>query len=509
VNPITADPSLSDVAFQQFHELILARTGLDFRHHRRRVLTQALVQNAQAEKCQDLNEYFLLLSAEPTNSSRWNELIKSLTVGETYFFRDSDQIQVMREHILPDLIARRWVDHTLRVWSAGCSTGEEAYTLAILLREVVPDVDHWRITILATDINRAALQKAETAVYREWSFRQAAQTLKAVYFTQKGENFELIPQIRQMVSFCNHNLADPSFQAPNGAADLDLILCRNVALYLSPEAMRSIVLTFHRALSPGGWLVVGSSETDDDIFQSFHPLRFKNATVYQRLGQHPSMADPNVQAAPAMADSAGPIFADDAAQPPIIVFPAAERQLPQPSIVDPFRRSIVHSPGPGRDIPNLIETGKDHLNSGRYSEARKCFSTCLEIIPEHATALYYLASIEANAGRLEEAQRCAEQSLAHDPIRSEAHYLLALILLERGQPTTAMDHFNKAVYLNPEFILAHFNLANLYRKGGQTENAARHRANAIRLASRLSPEDILPGSDELTAEQFLRIIGDA
>src|SRR4051794_31178619 len=152
-----------------------------------------------------------------------------LTIGETHFFRVAPQIAALQETVLPDLLARRADQRRLALWSAGCSSGEEPYTLAILLRDLLPDQERWAISILATDLSEPALDEARRACYREWSFRETPEQIRQRHFAREGDTWRLNETIRQMVRFKRPNLAADPLPAPSATLPaLDLILCRNV-----------------------------------------------------------------------------------------------------------------------------------------------------------------------------------------------------------------------------------------------------------------------------------------
>ena len=265
-SPINRPPQLNDVDFERFHDLILARTGMMFGQRRRDALARGVLEAAQRTGCKNEGEYYCLLLQARTDSELWDALIGAITVGETYFFRDPAQFAALRQHILPDLIARHRDDRRLRIWSAGCASGEEPYSIALLLHELLPDIAHWNVFILATDINKRALQKAREGRYREWSFRATDPAIRQRYFTQRGDDYELAPQGREMVTFAYLNLAEDAYLslAINTNA-LDLILCRNVAIYLPEIVILEMAGRFYRCLVPEGWLMVGAAETSSQF----------------------------------------------------------------------------------------------------------------------------------------------------------------------------------------------------------------------------------------------------
>jgi chemotaxis protein methyltransferase CheR len=519
--------SLDDKNYLRFYELIQMRTGIRVGENRREILAQVLKESLEPVNCVDLDQFFSCLQNARTDSEVWNDLIKKVTVGETYFFRDSNTIEALRRHILPDLIARHQTDRTLRLWSAGCATGEEPYTLAILLRQIVSDIDRWKVLILATDINRQALSQAIAGRYRAWSFRETDPVFQSTYFTPDGDIFTLAPAVRKMVTFAYHNLAEDNYPSPtNQTSNLDLILCRNVTIYLPTSLISDIANRFYQCLSNGGWLIVGPSETHLEIYRQFQTIYFHRATAYQRIPCIPAFPKlqttapeqidrsvtclqmnsltvmpstrPGAQMSPPLGDmsSASIQQSPHAGEPlaPLLRNPTYDIRIVEPS---------EHEPSRTNPEVDLCQQGEEFVKQHRYEEARECFLSCLAKEPGSITALYRMACLEANAGRLNEARKWGEEALEHDPLRSEVHYTLALLHEIQGELQEAIDRLKKVIYLDTNFILAHFGLFHLYQRTGNPIEADRHRTLTVHLASKLSPDAVLPGSDDLTAGQLL------
>jgi len=504
--------------YQRVCELIERRTGIRVGESRREVLGYALKECAESAKCAGLDQLFACLRDAQTDSEVWNDLIKKVTIGETYFFRDSDYMEALYRNILPDLIARHQTDRTLRLWSAGCATGEEPYSLAILLRQILSDIGQWKILILATDINRQVLKHAAAGRYRAWSFRESDPVIRSVYFTSNGDTFTLDPAVREMVAFAYHNLAENNYPSPtNQTSNLDLILCRNVTIYLPMSLIHDIANRFYQCLSNGGWLMVGPSESHLDLYKQFQMLNFHSATAYQKASDAPISPSlrittpPLHSILPAKIPQPAPtdkLFMTSSHSPRAdirVVEPPEREASKKKSEVDPERRfpTLSAKTELGAEWVDLCHQGEAFMKQHRYDEARQCFLACLAKEPGSITALYRMACLEANAGQLNEARKWGEKALDHDPFRTEVHYTLALVHEVQGELQEAINRLKKVIYLDPNFILAHFGLFHLYERKGNPIEAERHRTLAVHLASKLSPDAVLPGSDDLTAGQLL------
>jgi chemotaxis protein methyltransferase CheR len=280
-----SEPHLTDADYLRFRDLARQQTGLEFGDVRRPDLERAVFNTLCQVGLPDTEALFHLLTDSPNGRTglALDVLVSGLTIGETHFFRNRPQFEALERHILPDLIARRRDTRRLRIWSAGCASGEEPYSLAILLHRLLPDLAQWNITLLATDLNRQALAKARRGVYGAWSFREAPPEMQADYFIPRGREFEIVPAIRNLVTFAQLNLVEDAYPSlANNTAEMDLILCRNVLIYFNEATTRDVVGRLHGSLVEGGWLIVGHAEPSQSIFSEFLTQNFPGTVVYQR-----------------------------------------------------------------------------------------------------------------------------------------------------------------------------------------------------------------------------------
>lgn len=264
--------------------LITKHTGLALRERDQAALDEKIFSRMKALRLAFPDNYYQLLQSSTIDSQEeWLKLLILLTNTDSYFFRDKPQFTLLRNQIFPELMNRKQNNKTLRICSAGCSSGEEPYSLAILLKEIIPDFRQWNITILGTDINQAALKKAETGIYTPWSFRNLDVKFQQQYFRLINNEYHIDLQIKQMVKFLNVNLVkDPFPQPTSELRDLDLIVCRNVFIYFKASAIANVLEKFYHTLEPLGYLLTGHVELSSQNLSLFHTKVFPESLVYQR-----------------------------------------------------------------------------------------------------------------------------------------------------------------------------------------------------------------------------------
>jgi chemotaxis protein methyltransferase CheR len=495
--------AVSDNLQLQLRELIAQRIGLHFPPHRWRDLQRGL-EGAMGELgFVDLTTGAEWLLSSPLTKTQLDVLASHLTIGETYFFREKKTFEILAEKILPQLVhLRRKSNRRLRIWSAACCTGEEPYSIAIMLQQIIPDLADWHVTILATDINAGFLQKAAAGDYGEWSFRGAPPSFKDRYF-KRAENgrYAILPEIRQRVTFAQVNLVDdafPSLMAETNA--MDVIFCRNVLMYFSPAQAQKVVQNLRRALVDDGWLVVSPSETSQTLFCQFVPVNLPGVILYQKprkCSENTPSSLPTSKSAPIPAS----VFEATLPKATLPDAPLAYPSVPTisaPAIKEPAL-TVAQSE------PYLI--AESLFQSGQYAEAA---STLLSLADTHTApdspTISILTRALANQGKLADALEWCDRWVAADRLEPSAHYVRAIILQELGDIEQSRRALQTAIYLDPRFVVAHFTLGNFARSCGKIPEANKHFANASMLLSSYKAGDVLPESDGLTAERLSEII---
>jgi chemotaxis protein methyltransferase CheR len=458
--------SISTAELESFQATIARRLGLRFDDGKLTFLAEVLARRAQERRLDTLG-YLSLLEQESDGSSEIGELARELTVGETYFFRHADQFRAFTDVALPERLSARAASRRLRLLSAGCASGEEAYSLAILLRERGIDAG-FEIVIQGVDLNPGALERARQACYSPWSLRETNEALRQRWFEREGREYRLVQAVRDAVRFDQHNLtaANPSLLAPRS---FDIVFCRNVLMYFTPEHAMRAVAHLAQALAPGGFLFLGHAETLRGLSHDFQ-LRHTHDTFYYQLkdGADPERAlelDPSVTSA--VLPRLEPAPAEWVANWIETVDRSSER------IRELSGRGDAVAPASPAPAPRDLSQAFQLLRHERFAEA---LDSMHEPAPRGGTdtaALLLRAALFAQQGALTEAQQACHELLRLDDLNAGAHYLLALCFERRGETEQAIEHDRTAVYLDAGFAMPHLHLGLMARRRRDTQ-AARH-----------------------------------
>jgi chemotaxis protein methyltransferase CheR len=476
--------------------------GLSYPSERRADLERGLWCAAKDLGFKDALSCARWLLSSPISRPQIEVLAACLTVGETYFFRDKIVFDLLESKLLPGIILKRRAgERRLRIWSAGCATGEEPYSIAILLRKLIPDIQDWNITLLATDINARSLGRAHDGLYGEWSFRNVPAWVKSLYFEKTHEGkYALFPDIRESVTFAYHNLAEDAYPSiANNTNAMDIIFCRNVLMYFSRERRGKVAEKLNRCLVPGGLLVVSPTEMPAAIGASLSSLSHPGAAIYRKDGA----GEAPWQGA---GRPASPLMPSFQPQPPTI--PGEGKDLPAEAVPIPASDTARAQEG----APLHQDLYQDALRSyklGRHGHARAKLETLLADDPDMAPALALLSRIRASGGRLAEARDLCKKAIASDKLNAGLHYLLAMIQIELGREPEASVSLQRALYLDPQFVLAHFSLGAIALQQGKSREASRHYENARSALHRYGNNEVLPESDGITAGRMAEMIESA
>jgi chemotaxis protein methyltransferase CheR len=478
--------------YVRFSKLAQERFGLHFSEKRRSELERGVRQAFAASTCTDLDEYYYLLQDPKASAMHVERLVNALTVSETHFFRDAGQFSALRQHVLPQIIERRHPMHTLRIWSAGCASGEEPYSIAILLREMLADVDDWAITILGTDLNSESLARARKALYGNWAFREdQAKRLRPRYFQKQDGRYALAPSVKRMVTFAQLNLVEdiyPSYET--NTTFMDLVLCRNVTIYFTSETTRHVINRFYEALTNDGWLVVGHSEHSLDTYRQFQTHNFPGAILYQRAG----------------IPKTHQTWIDMVKPPTIEPIEIPKPVLPTIDVNQDDSVSPILEPLPEDEESDPVEKARELLIYGHSEEARDILIELVKSHKDKGTNAALLGQAYANLGHWQEAEQWCREAIRIDKLAIEAYYTLALVLQHQGRLEQAITTMKKVIYIDRHHVLAHFGLADLYHANGQLPKALKSLDNAHRLLSGRPEDAIVSGTEGITISRLREAI---
>lgn len=449
----------------------------------------------------------LIAGSSPAGVAEWQRIIAATTNTESYFFRDRGQFTLLEQTLLPALIAHHQSDRTLRLWSAACASGEEAYSLAMLVCELIPNLDRWQVQILGTDINTEALARAEQGWFREWSFRAIDPQRWRRYFEPIANGWRIASRVRQLVTFQPFNLAhDPWWGDREGS--VDLILCRNVFIYFDAAAIAPTLTTFAQALKPGGYLLTGHAELYGQNLGMFDVQLHPQSVVYRRpfcTATHPPNQDrgdrlsptPAIDSHEPMAPLATALTSDcDLSTrwptPTQRDRPSQPRPSAPPPLAGPEQPAIAPLVSPLPLAPHRSPTNRSNF----ADQVRLKLEELLKIYPGSSAILYALACLHANIGASDQALDLCQKALDLDPNSIEICCLMARIWEEQNDFDRAKQFLRRAIYLDREAVHPKLELASLYDRTGDPDLANRLYRTVLTFIDQPAP--LCPGVTGIT-----------
>lgn len=392
--------------FQRLGDVIQQRTGLHFSERNLKGLERWLGSGNAGTDFVRVEELLEKLLDSCHEDPCFQDVIRVLTVGETYFFREKPVFLALEDHILPELISRqRQRGKELRLWSAGCATGEEPYSLAILLRRLIPDLPAWRVRILGTDINADYLKRAWVGKYRDFAFRTNPSYFRERHFRRCGDGiFEIHPRYREMVTFRQLNLADDSSSSPQEMREADVIFCRNVLIYLTKDAVRRLIRRLADSLHPGGWLLVGAAENSLVRESDLEPVLFPESQCFRKRGARENRLIGAVEA-PAVPEK------NTAVEPPVR---NGSKPLPASGIIrrEPVLKEPDRPPGDGAlDPDSYFHQAMRMIERSDWDGARQAIRAVLYLEPKCVLAHFFLARLALREKDRLQAASCLDHVL--------------------------------------------------------------------------------------------------
>lgn len=459
----------------QFSRVLSDTIGIHFEEENLQDLEKKLSLVVPNLGYANLTDCITHLLKQPLNKHQISVLVEALTIGETYFFRDTDAFKVLEKIVLPELIERRKQGSKyLRIWCAACCTGEEPYSLAIILDKLLGNDTNWALTIIGTDVNVLFLKKAEKGEYKEWSFRRTSEQIKNQYFIKTDRDYLLIPKIKKQVRFQQLNLIEDTILSPlSGIDSMDLILCNNVLIYFSRKQIQNVLERLSKTLIEGGLLLVSPIEVPfvSELDLDLKPICYGTTTLFQKNSnkQHRILVKKPVKVI----------------KPPVAI------------------PSLSNAPqDTGKDLHDMFA-------NGRYAEVISILEKKLPSAEQSSCLLesqikesILLARSYASKKRLNQAREWCERILAVDRVNPQLYYLYANILQEQNMLDEALKALQKALFLDPNLVIANFAAGGVLMKQGNSKESQRHFRNALDLLKSYKPDDVLPGTENVTAKDL-------
>jgi len=450
--------SLSENDFRSFRDLIAERSGIYFDPEKQELLKDNLLQRMADCGLSNFADYFNLLLS-PAGTKEFDHLLNLITIPETYFFRDRAQFRALERFVIPEIVEKKsYPGASLRIWSAGCSTGEEPYTIAMILATGIVDRP---IQILATDVSHDALKGAREGVYTARSVRDMPQEYLNRFFTRKGDQYFLDESIKQMVEFRYFNLVTEPYPLIE-MSGWDIIFCRNVTIYFQAKATRKVIHNFYRSLREGGYLFAGYSESLRYISDEFNTVQQEGAFFYQKGMPKKAVRKKTRKIRGRRAST------------------VRSSRKQGPKAVAGLKSD---------EIARICARVKELLERGKPEGASEILSPYLRESSAPESILLLQAEIALNQGDLDKAVQFCERIVQREPLSVPGHYLLGVIYLTWEDEARAIEEFKKVLYLEPEHALARFNLGDLFSQVGQFDEARLEYANVVRLLEKM-PESL-------------------
>ena len=479
--------SLTDIEFSKVCKVIASNMGLSFPSDRRAMVSRGLIEAAKDLGFHNMKEFLQWFLTATLKDNQIEILASYLTISETYFWREQQVFDAFTQNILPELVASKKDQvKSISIWCAGCSTGEEAYSIAIALCRIIPEIKDWKIKIFATDINTKALSKARDGVYGSWSFRNSPSWLKEHYFKKiNHREYEVIPEIKEMVTFSSFNLISGDYSSSICKNyRMDVIFCRNVLMYFTSEWASKVSQNLFESLLENGWLIVSSCELSSDLFPKLTPVNFPDSVLYHK-GKEAFLSDNIHYYLPH-----NELYNKKSLSPSV----NSDKQLLSPdytlitknngSYSDPEINSKPDIPMPDLLKPQLVVKTRNN------------------ILNESKTAIRMLA----DNGHLEEALLFCNNTIADNKLTAGLYYLRASILQEQNKIQEAIKSLKQVIYIDPDSIMGHFTLGNIFLQQGFIKKGKQYFINALKLLNTRLNEEIPAESDGLSVMNIRGII---
>jgi chemotaxis protein methyltransferase CheR len=518
--------AMTDDEFEILRRILERAAGLVHDESRRDSLNFSVMTRIDATGVASVGDYLALLDG-PSGAVERQQLVDAVTIQETHFFRNPPQIRALRQHVLPELVRRSVaLERPLTIWSAGCSTGEEPYTLAMLIRELLPMATREHVRILGSDVSASALDFAATGQYGPRAVQMAESVDLARWFSVSGDSYVVRDDVRELVELRLHNLVTepPPFEP----GEVDLLLCRNVTIYFNRATTKALMGRFHSVLSDGGYLFLGHSETLWQMSDAFTLVPLGDAFVYRRdeeperravlperrteAGDAPILLQERRGRGDRRRRPGGSSAGPSIALPRGSVLPAAWPQVgSQPPTASPgapagpirppagesARSRRPAKPESGRRDPGRTGPTPDRNRTASASASDRARASSASASASDRTGTSGSASdhvavarLALASGRYADAVVAAARAVRADPLLVDPHLVAGEALVNLGRDADAVKELRQAVYLQADCAPAHLLLAGALDRLGEPAAAGRAYRAAAATVGELPQEKV-------------------
>lgn len=468
---------MEEEIFVLFQDFLEKKSGLHFDQSKMESLKASLLQRMQVNQLDNFEHYYRFLAFHPEGEKELRNLLSLITVNETSFFRQKEQFIVLEEKVLPELIREKEKrdahlkgNFSLDIWSAGCASGEEPYTIALILKEKFSELQNWDINILGTDIDQETLEQAKKGIYGRNSLRSTEPEYRKKYFTKIENRYLLKEEIKKMVSFAYHNFAGESYPSPQLAGGAhhsgtyrkwDIIFCRNVLIYFKPEKIENILDHFYRHIQDNGYLFLGYAESIGR-FSQFTLIQRDNTFYYQKK------VSKEVLTSEVTVSKDVPLT----------------QQIPSPVV----SLKVSGEKSEGKTRVSVVKLPKE----GDYLEVKteKLYQEILQLLDRE---------------EYDFALKKIDELMKMDKLSPEVYYLRGVVEGKLNHSEEAIAEFKRTIYLDKGFLMAHFNLGEIYAQVGKKKNALREYKNVFRILEDREIEDPIPFSGGFSKKVLINL----
>ena len=472
--------------------LITDYSGIELESNKSDSILRAVKERALKTGFRNLLEYLRYVK-HTAGATELDNLIDSVTNSETYFFRLPEHFEILKKVVLPQIVDNKNLsDKTLRIWSAGCSSGEEAYSLAIIIFQCLELLSGFEIDIIGTDINRNALKVAGEGVYKSNSFRSNDSNWLNTYFEPIGGKYRINHRIRRMVNFQYLNLYKGDY--PNQIIkDADIIFFRNVSIYYKYETIKRINAKLSNCLTNGGYLFLAPAETLHHNVGNFSLVEIDGTFLFQKRNEEKSVQQKFL----------GPDRVES-----IVLQNSGGISLPGNGLAE-NKVHLAQDADPQIDVDTELdikleyERALKHYKDKDYEEALAKFKGILQVQPQNIKAHIFVANIYLNGRKLNEALQACERALVIDPWSADVCLTLGIISRHQDDYDKAIEQFKRTVYIKPDNWLAHFFLGDIYRKIERNSEAIREYRSSIKAIEKRNDDMLFPFTVEYSPQSLI------